>query len=102
MWWMAASSPIGAGARVRRLISPEQWEGTPMRRCSSRSFTRKPLAAMSRAVREPAGPAPITATSQSYLVAITCILWYVQPFRALGKGRDEGDAQEEHDVGDAV
>src|SRR6266540_1335930 len=61
---MIASSPISASRRVRGLMRPEQWEGTPTRRCSSRSRTRRPARARLRAVREPAGPAPTTATSQ--------------------------------------
>ena len=63
--WIAAASPISASRSVRSEISPEQCDGTPTRRCSSISRTRSPARARFRAVRDPAGPAPITATSQS-------------------------------------
>src|SRR3990172_11263237 len=102
MRWMTASSPISASARVRRLMRPEQWEGTPMRRSPPSSFTRQPAAAMLRAVREPAGPAPTTATSQSYLSVKGCLLGQAQPLRPYREGRDERHHQEQHDVGDAV
>src|SRR3972149_2529592 len=62
---------VGADHQAGREAAPAggrpggRGEGPPLRRCSSRSLTRSPRAAISLAVRDPAGPAPTTATSQS-------------------------------------